>query len=119
MANWIRRIVAVSQHVLERCITAYGLVLAKGGQQVGKRLARNVELPDRFPQGNKYRMTRDRLIPSREIRLRFIYRLPEVFQRRFDHTYVGRVQFAFPFVEQHQRLLGIATSSPRSSEIRQ
>src|SRR6266496_1367265 len=44
VTNWIRRIAAVSQQVLERLISRRGLVLAKGGQQIGKFVLRNIEL---------------------------------------------------------------------------
>src|SRR6185312_10346604 len=82
VANRIRRIAAVIEHILESWKACYGLVLPEGLQQIGKRLLRNGKLAHGFRQRNEYGMARMARITS--------------------------VKFDLPLVEQFERSGGIA-----------
>ena len=86
MANRVGGVVAVSQHIVERRIAPDALVLAKRGQQVGKRLARNVALADCLPERDENGMPGIRQISSAKIRLQCLCFFPNAFQRRLGQA---------------------------------
>ena len=81
-ADGIGRVAAVGQHILHGVVARDGLVLAKGGQQIGKRLLGNGAGANGLGQRNKDRMTRA--------------------------AFVAGIQFASPQIEQSQRLRRVA-----------
>src|SRR5262249_55189559 len=73
MSHWICRVPAVAQQVIEEFVAGCGLVLAEGGQEVGKLVLGNIKLAHRPRQSYKDRVTR--------------------------RARVAGVQLAFPFIE--------------------
>jgi len=82
MANRIRRIVAVGQHIVEGFKAGDGLVLAEGDEEIGEFVFRDFELLYCFFQSYKNRVTRI--------------------------AFVACIEFGLPLVEQGQRGGGVS-----------
>src|SRR5580698_2909913 len=82
MADWIRRVAAVGEHVVECFEASDGLVLAEGAEQVGKFVLWDFELAHGFCERDENRVTRS--------------------------SRVAGVEFGLPLIEERERGGGVA-----------